>query len=150
VVTRLINGPARLVFEAWTRPDLFRRWWTPTSFNLTVLSCELDARTGGTYRLVIRHPASEQLMAFFGIYLEVVPGSRLVWTNEESGGGGAVTTVTFEEVGDATKVVVKELYATKQACDEAVASGSCSGWPEQFDQLEGLLSNEPKPPARSP
>jgi len=97
VVTRTVNGPARLVFEAWTKADLFKRWWVPKSVGLTLLSCELDVRVGGTYRLVFRHPASEQPMAFFGRYIEVTPHSRLVWTNEEAGEAGAVTTVTFEE-----------------------------------------------------
>jgi len=85
VVTRTVNGPARLVFEAWTKADLFKRWWVPKSVGLTLLSCELDVRVGGTYRLVFRHPASEQPMAFFGRYIEVTPHSRLVWTYEEAG-----------------------------------------------------------------
>ena len=97
VVTRIFNGPARIVFEAWTRPELFTRWWVPKSFGLTLLSCEMDIRVGGTYRLVFKHPASGQPMAFFGNYREVTPPSRLVWTNEEGGEEGAVTTVTFEE-----------------------------------------------------
>src|SRR5215831_2470420 len=96
VVTRTFNAPARIVFEAWTKSELFQRWWAPKSFGLTMLSCEMDVRTGGTYRLVFRHPASEQPMAFFGRYIEVIPNSRLVWTNDEGGDGGAVTTVTFE------------------------------------------------------
>src|SRR3954452_18065907 len=102
VVTRTFNGPARIVFEAWTKPELFRRWWAPKSFGVSVISCEIDVRTGGTYRLVMGHPSSEQPMAFFGRYIEVTPNSRLVWTNDEGGEGGAVTTVTFEEKGDAT------------------------------------------------
>src|ERR1700759_4632381 len=85
VVTRIFNGPARIVFEAWTRPELFTRWWVPKSFGLTLLSCEMDIRVGGTYRLVFKHPASGQPMAFFGSYREVTPPSRLVWTNEEGG-----------------------------------------------------------------
>ena len=139
VVTRTFNGPARIVFEAWTKPELFRRWWAPKSFGVSVISCELDVRTGGTYRLETGHPSSEQPMAFFGRYIEVTPHSRLVWTNDEGGEGGAVTTVTFEEKGDATLVVVHELYPSKEALDEAIASGSTSGWGEQFEQLDELL-----------
>src|SRR5215471_15405660 len=89
VVTRTINAPARIVFEAFTKPDLFKRWWVPKSFGLSLLSCELDVRVGGTYRLVFSHTCSEP-MAFFGRYIEVTPHSRLVWTNEEGGDGGAV------------------------------------------------------------
>src|SRR5690349_3628177 len=124
VVTRTFNAPVRIVFEAWTKPELFRRWWAPRSFGVSVISCELDARTGGTYRLVMGHPSSEQPMAFFGRYIEVTPHSRLVWTNDEGGEGGAVTTVTFEEKGDATLVVIHDLYPSKEALDDAIGSGS--------------------------
>ena len=97
VVTRTINGPARIVYEAWTTPELFKRWWAPKSFGMTILSCEMDVRVGGTYRLVLSHPVSAQPMAFFGRYIEATPHSRLVWTNDEGDEDGAVTTVTFEE-----------------------------------------------------
>ena len=99
VVTRTINGPARMVFEAWTKPELFKQWWVPKSFGLSVLSCEMDVRVGGRYRLVFSHPAASKPMEFFGRYVEVTPHSRLVWTNEEGEGGGQVTTVTFEQEG---------------------------------------------------
>ena len=139
-VTRTFNGPARIVFEAWTRPELFKLWWTPKSYGLTMLSCEMDVRVGGTYRLVFRHPASEQPMAFFGRYTDVVPPSRLVWTNDEGGEGGAVTTVTFEEQGEKTLVVMHDLYSSKEALDEAIACGSTGGLTETFEQLDELLA----------
>ena len=139
-VTRIVKGPARLVFEAWATPSLFRRWWLPESFGMTVVSYEADIRTGGHYRLVIGHPAAPEPMAFFGRYIEVTPPARIVWTNEEGGEEvGAVTTVTFEEQDGATLVTVRDLYPSKEACDEAIASGSTSGWGEQLDQLEALL-----------
>src|SRR6187399_90372 len=106
VVSRIINAPPRIVFKAWTKAELFQRWWVPKSLGLTLLSCELDVRVGGVYRLVFRHPATSEPMAFHGRYLEVVPHSRLVWTNEEAGGSGQVTTVTFEERGDKTLLVM--------------------------------------------
>jgi uncharacterized protein YndB with AHSA1/START domain len=141
VVTRAVNASARIVFEAWTKPDLFRRWWTPKSLGMTILSCEMDARTGGSYRLVFRHPAGDQPMEFFGRYREVTPCSRLVWTNEEAGESGPVTTVTFTEKAGQTLVVVSDLYPSKAALDEAIASGSTSGdMGETFDQLEELLA----------
>ena len=138
VVTRSFNGPARIVFEAWTRPELFTRWWLPKSIGLTMLSCEMDVRTGGTYRLVIRPPGSEQPMAFFGRYIEVTPHARLVWTNDEGGEGGAVTTVTFEERGATTLVVMHELHRSKEALDDAI--GSTDGIGETFAQLDELLA----------
>jgi uncharacterized protein YndB with AHSA1/START domain len=149
VVTRTVNAPARIVFEAWTKPELFRRWWAPKSFGLTIISCELDVRTGGTYRLEMGHPSFEQPMAFFGRYLEVIPNSRIVWTNDEGGEGGAVTTVTFEERGGATLVVIHDLYPSKEALDEAIASGSTSGWGEQFEQLDEFLTTRGASEGRS-
>ena len=137
VATRTVNGPARLVFEAWTKAELFRRWWVPKSYGLTLLSCEMDVRVGGKYRLEFEHSG----MAFFGTYLEVTPHSRLVWTNEEGGEGGPVTTVTFEEKGGKTLLVMHELYPSKEALDEALASGATTGWGEQFEQLDALLSS---------
>ena len=137
VVTRTVNGPARIVFEAWTTPELFKRWWVPKSFGLSLLSCELDVRVGGQYRLVFRHGDSE--MAFFGKYIEVTPHSRIVWTNDESGEDGAVTTVTLEEKGDKTLLVLHELYRSKEIRDAALASGSYDGMSETFGQLDEVL-----------
>jgi uncharacterized protein YndB with AHSA1/START domain len=140
VVTRTFNAPARLVFEAWTDPQLFRRWWVPKSFGLTLLACELDVRVGGTYKLVFSHPAAPEPMTFLGRYLEVTPHSRLVWTNEEAGDNGQVTTVTFTEEGDTTVLVMHDRYPSKEALDEAIASGSTSGADETFNQLAELLN----------
>ena len=141
VVTRIVDGPVHLVFEAWTRPDLFQRWWAPKSFGVSLVSFEADIRTGGTYRLMMGHPSSEKPMAFFGRYLDVTPHGRLVWTNDEGGDAGAVTTVTFEAWNGATRVIVRELYPSKDALDDAMASGSTSGWGEQFEQLDQLVAS---------
>ena len=140
VVTRTVNGPARLVFEAWSRPDLFQRWWAPKSCGLTIVSYEADVRTGGGYRLVMNHPSMPQPMAFFGAYIEVTPPARIVWTNDEGDEEGAVTTVTFTDKDGVTEVVVHELYPTKDSLDEAMANGSTTGWGEQFEQLDVLLA----------
>lgn len=135
VVTRTVNAPAHLVFEAWTNAELFRQWWVPRSYGLNLMSCDMDVRVGGQYRLVFRH--GDSTMAFFGTYLEVAPPSRLVWTNEEGDGGETVTTVTFEEKAGATLVVVHDRYPTK----EALESGSADAMPEAFDQLDELLAS---------
>ena len=134
VVTRTFDGPARIVFEAWTKPELFERWWVPKSMGMTLLSCDMDVRVGGKYRLEFEPDA----MAFFGTYLEVTPHSRLVWTNEEGGEGGSVTTVTFEDKGGKTLLVLHELYPSKEALDDAI-TGMEGGMPEQFQQLDELL-----------
>jgi uncharacterized protein YndB with AHSA1/START domain len=134
VVTRTFNGPARIVFEAWTKPELFRRWWVPRSMGMSLLSCEMDVRVGGKYRLEFEPDA----MAFFGTYLEVTPHSRLVWTNEEGGEGGPVTTVTFEDKGGKTLLVLHELYSSKEALDTA-GTGAADATVETFAQLDELL-----------
>src|SRR5262245_14286102 len=139
IVTRTLHATARNVFEAWPRPELLKRWWAPKSFGVSFVSCEADVRTGGTYRFVFSHPASEQPMEFFGRYIEVTPPCRLVWTNDEAGEGGAVTTVTFEERDGETLVVMHDLYPSKEALDAAIASGSTGGMPETFEQLDELL-----------
>lgn len=138
VVTRSVKAPARLVFQAWTRADLFRRWWVPKSFGLNLLSCDMDVRVGGKYRLAFSH--GDSTMEFFGTYLEVVPHARLVWTNEEGAGGQTITTVTFEETGGETRIVIHDLYPSKEALD---ASGASGGMPETLDQLEELLATVP-------
>jgi uncharacterized protein YndB with AHSA1/START domain len=138
VVTRTFDAPARLVFAAWSKPEWFRKWWVPRSMGMTLRSCEMDVRTGGTYRLVFGDDP-ENPMAFFGSYLEVVPEKRIVWTNEESGDAGSVTTVTFEERDGKTLLVMSELYPTKEALD-AAGTGAQEATHETFGQLDELLA----------
>ncbi len=140
IVTRSFNAPAALVYEAWTKPELLQRWWAPKSFGISFIRCEVDVRVGGRYRFEFGHPASEQPMAFFGRYLEVTPLKRLVWTNEEAGDAGALTTVSFEDRGAQTLLVLRDLYPSKEALDDAVNSGSTSGFGETFQQLEDMLA----------
>lgn len=135
VVTRAFNAPARLVFAAWTRPELFKQWWLPKSMGMTLVSCEMDVRTGGKYRLGFGDG-----MDFFGRYLEVTPHSRLVWINEESGDAGSVTTVTFEEKDGRALLVLSELYPSKEALD-AAGTGAADAMGETFQQLDELLAN---------
>jgi uncharacterized protein YndB with AHSA1/START domain len=136
VVTRTFNGPARIVFEAWTTPELLKQWWVPKSMGMTLLSLEADVRVGGRYRLVFGHGSTP--VEFFGRYLEVTPHSRLVWTNEESGDDGSVTTVTFEEQSGKTLLVMRELYPSKKALD-AAGTGAADATVETFEQLDELL-----------
>ena len=138
VVTRIFDAPVRLVFEAWTTPELFKQWWVPKSSGANLLSCEQDVRVGGGYRLLFSHPNFTTPMAFFGKYLEVVPNARLVWTNEESP-DGAVTTVTFEEKDGRTHLVMRELYPSKQALETAI-EGMDEVMPEAFEQLDEFLA----------
>jgi uncharacterized protein YndB with AHSA1/START domain len=139
VVTRTFNAPARLVFEAWANPELFKRWWVPKSMPMSLRSCEMDVRVGGKYRLVFGNETTT-FMEVFGKYLEVTPPSRLVWTNEEGDEGGTVTTVTFEEKAGKTVLVIHDLYPSKAALETALASGSTEGLPEQLEQLDEFLT----------
>ena len=138
VVKRVFNGPARHVFKAWTTPALLMQWWAPKSFGINMVGCEVDARTGGRYRFSFKVPGMDQPMDFFGRYVEVVPDARIVWTNEE-GEAGSVTTLTLEEKDGKTLLVLRDVYPDKQALDEALASGSTGGYPEQFVALDELL-----------
>jgi uncharacterized protein YndB with AHSA1/START domain len=147
VVTRTFDAPARIVFEAWTKPELFEEWWVPRSMGMTLRSCELDVRTGGKYRLVFGDDPANPV-AFFGKYLEVVPNQRIVWTNEESGADGSVTTVTFEEKNGKTTLVMSELYPTKEALD-AAGTGAQEAMNETFGQLDELLASLAASAARS-
>lgn len=135
VVRRIFDAPARLVFEAWTRPELFRQWWVPKSSGLVLLSMDHDVRVGGSYRVAF-DLGNSKTMVFFGRYVEVTPPSRLAWTNEESD-DGAVTTVTFEDKDGQTHLTFSELYPTKEAFDRN--DGSTEGLSEQFAQLDTLL-----------
>ncbi len=137
VVTRTFDAPARLVFAAWTRADLFQQWWLPKSMDMKLESIEMDVRPGGRYRLGFGGG-----MDFFGRYLEVIPPVRLVWTNEESGDAGPVTTVTFEEKDGTTLLVLRELYPSKEALD-AAGTGAAEVMPETFQQLDELLARWP-------
>lgn len=134
VVTRWFDAPVRLVFEAWSNPELFQRWWVPKSMGMKLHACELDVRTGGTYRLNFGDG-----MDFFGRYLEVAPPSRIVWTNEEGGETGSVTTVTFEEADGGTLLVMSELFPSKEALDSE-GTGAAEATHETFEQLDGLLN----------
>lgn len=138
VVKRTFDAPVHIVFAAWSKPELFKQWWVPKSVGMSLVSCDMDIRTGGAYRLVFSHPAFDQPMAFFGTYREVTPNQRIVWMNEESD-EGAVTTVTFEENDGKTLVTFHELYPTTAALEDALA-GSAEGLPEQFAQLDELLA----------
>jgi uncharacterized protein YndB with AHSA1/START domain len=133
VVTRSFDAPARLVFEAWSNPELFQRWWVPKSMGMKLHSCEMDVRAGGTYRLNFGDG-----MDFFGRYIEVTPPSRVVWTNDEGGENGSVTTVTFEEKDGRTLLVMSELYPSKEALD-AEGTGAADATKETFGQLDELL-----------
>lgn len=141
VMTRTFNGPSRIVFDAWTKPELLKRWWAPCSLGVKLFSCEADVRVGGTYRYVFGHDAKHS-MAFSGVYTEVTPHARLVYTQlfePMRAAGEAIVTATFEEQGGKTRFELHALYPSKEALDGAVASGMEQGMRETMEQLEALV-----------
>lgn len=138
IVRRSFDAPARLVFDAWTKPELLKRWWTPKSLGMSLVECAVDLRVGGKIRFLISHPSFPQPMEFFGHYREVVPGARLVWTNEEAGDNGQITTVTFEEKDGKTLVTTRELYPSKEALE--AEAGACDHAEETYGQLDAIIA----------
>lgn len=138
IISRTVHAPVRIVYAAWTNADLFSKWWIPKSVPMTLLACKMDVRVGGRYSLTFKHESGE--MEFFGTYLEVTPNARIVWTNEEGGPDAPITTVTFEEQGGKTLVLVSERHATKESLDEALASSLADGMNEQFNQLDEFVA----------
>ncbi|MCU1693717.1 MAG: hypothetical protein JWM64_2808 [Frankiales bacterium] len=133
-VTRMFNGPVHLVFDAWTKPELFRQWWLPKSMGMTLHHLEMDARTGGSYHLNFGKGAD-----FHGTYLEVTPHSRIVWTNDEGGEHSSVTTVSFEEQDGKTLLVMSEVYPSPEALE--AGAGAEQATHETFGQLDDLLAS---------
>jgi uncharacterized protein YndB with AHSA1/START domain len=141
VITRSFRAPAHIVFDAWTKPELVRRWWAPASRGVTLVQCDADLRPGGTYRYVLARGKAERFV-FFGKYLEIVRPTRLVYTQSfEPVPGEAVVTVSFEERDGSTMLVSHELYPSKDALDGALASGMEDGMRETFEQLDELVAS---------
>lgn len=142
VVTRTFNGPAHIVFDAWTKPELLKRWWAPRSYGVTLFECESDLRAGGTYRYAFgRDPSHPEV--FSGRYIEVRSPSRLVLTQlyeRMRDAGEAVVTVTFEESQGRTLLTLHQLFPSKEALEGALASGMEQGMRVTLDQLEELIA----------
>ncbi len=138
VITRVFNAPPKLVFEAWTRPEHVGHWYVTR--GLTFVACQIDLRPGGTYRYVL-HDASGQQYAFSGVYREVVPYTRLIYTDSFEGmpGHEALVTLTLEEHDGKTQLVSRALYQTTQDRDAHIRSGMEQGMKETLSRLEAYL-----------
>jgi uncharacterized protein YndB with AHSA1/START domain len=143
VVTRTFDAPARIVFDAWTKPELLARWWAPKGRGVTLFQCESDVRVGGKYRYVFgRDPKNP--MVFSGTYTEVDRPSRLVWTQileSMRAAGEVIVTATFQERDGKTDLVLTQLFPSKEALDGAIATGMEKGMRETFEQLEELVGS---------
>jgi uncharacterized protein YndB with AHSA1/START domain len=148
VIARTFNGPARIVFDAWTRPELVRRWWAPKSHRVSVVACDADIRVGGGYRYLLRLDTGNEF-AFSGRYSEVTPHSRLVYTQifeptaagAKPGDDEVIITVTFDERDGKTHLVSHSLCPSKDVRDAIIASGMEHGMRETMDQLEELVAS---------
>jgi uncharacterized protein YndB with AHSA1/START domain len=143
IISRTFNAPARIVFDAVTKPELMKRWWAPKSHGVTLVQCDIDLRVGGTYRYVMQQ-GSGPLMAFSGTYAEVTPPNRIVSDEifEPMASLGAVrVTVTLEEQDGKTRLVNHSVYPSKQARDAVLASGMEHGMRESMDQLDELVAS---------
>jgi uncharacterized protein YndB with AHSA1/START domain len=143
VIARTFDGPARIVFDAWTKPELLRRWWAPCSLGVTLFECDADVRVGGSYRYVFGRDR-EGAVAFSGRYTEVAPHSRLVYTQifePMRDAGEAIVAATFDEQRGKTRLVLRGLYPSKQALDATIASGMEQGMRETMEQLEKLVAS---------
>jgi uncharacterized protein YndB with AHSA1/START domain len=141
VIRRFFHAPPRLVFDAMTKPELLRRWWAPRSLGVALIDCEGDVRVGGRYRYVFGRPG-EPVMAFSGVYREVVPGSRVVYTQifepTPEAGEGLITS-EFQAHDAGTMLVSRELYPSQEVLEGVLASGMERGMRESLEQLEELL-----------
>jgi uncharacterized protein YndB with AHSA1/START domain len=143
VITRTFNAPARIVFDAWTKAELVKRWWAPKSHGVSIAECNADVRVGGSYRYVLR-PKEGDDIAFSGKYTEITPHSRLVYTQffePMRDAGAVIVTITFEEQGAKTRLVSHELYPSKEAREAALGSGMEHGMRETMDQLDELVAS---------
>jgi uncharacterized protein YndB with AHSA1/START domain len=143
VVTRTFNAPAHIVFDAWTKPELLKRWWAPKSFGVSLFECESDLRVGGTYRYAFgRDPKNPEV--FSGRYVEVNSPSRLVLTQiyeRMRNAGEAIVTATFEESEGRTRLTLRQLFPSKEALEGALASGMEHGMRVTLDQLDALVAS---------
>jgi uncharacterized protein YndB with AHSA1/START domain len=143
VVTRTVNGPAKLVFDAWTKPELLKRWWAPKSLGVSLFECEQDVRVGGKYRFAFGHNPQDPEV-FSGHYTEVTPTTKLVCTQvyeRMAAAGEAIITATFEEKDGRTRLTLSQRFPSEQALDGAVASGMERGMRETLDQLAALVES---------
>lgn len=141
VIARTFHGPARIVFDAWTKPEYVRRWWAPASLGVSMASCDADVRAGGSYRYVLQTPQGR--ITFSGVYREVTPPTRLVYTQifeEHPEGDPVIVTVTFEERDGKTHMVSHERYPSPEVRELVLASGMEHGMRETMDQLDALVA----------
>ncbi|MBR0645306.1 SRPBCC domain-containing protein [Plastoroseomonas hellenica] len=140
VVTRVYDAPARLLFEAWSKPEHIMKWFGPKGWPVTL--CEMDFRVSGRWRFAMTGPSGVQNTPFGGEYHEIVPNRKIVFDNgfEEPGAGRMMMTVTFDEAADGrTTLTWRTLFPTVAMRDEYVGLGMEQGIASGFDQLTDVV-----------
>jgi uncharacterized protein YndB with AHSA1/START domain len=140
IISRVYDAPARLLFEAYTRPEHIKRWFGPRDWPVT--HCEMDFRVGGRFRFRMTGPAGEQGPPFGGQYLEIVRNQKIVYDTafEAPGSETFVVTVTFDEQGGKTTLVMRTLFASAAMKREYLGLGFAEGTGSGFDQLGELVA----------
>ncbi len=142
VIQRVFRARPQTVFDAMTKPELLRRWWAPRSLGVELYECDADVRVGGKYRYVFGK-SGQPTMAFNGVYQEVVPGQRVVYTQifePMPDAGAGIITATYEPHPEGTLFIQRELFPSKEVLDGVIASGMERGMRETLEQLDGLVS----------
>jgi len=141
LITRSFDAPARVVFEALTRPEHVRRWWAPRSCT-EMLRCEIDFRVGGAWRYVMRHSGGFEV-GFSGTFLEIVAPTRVVQTEifDPYPDAAATVTLTLVERGGRTTLTSRSLYPSREVRDQVIASGMEHGMRESMVQLTEVVGS---------
>jgi uncharacterized protein YndB with AHSA1/START domain len=139
VLTRVFDAPRRLVFDAFTKPELLKRWFGPRGWSLVV--CEVDLRVGGGFRFVLRSPDGRE-MGMRGVYREIVPPERSVHMEsfDDYPGESQVTAVLVEH-GGKTTLTATVSYASREIRDAVIQSGMEQGAAESYDKLAELFAS---------
>ena len=140
VITRTYDAPARLLFEAWSKPEHLMKWFGPVGWPLTL--CEVDFRKGGRWRFAMTGSSGQQNTPFGGVYLDIVPNRKIVFDNafEEPGSRKMIMTVTFEEADGRTTLTWHTLFESVAMKDEYVGMGIEAGAGSGLDQLADVVA----------
>ena len=141
VLTRVFDAPRHLVFDAFTKAELLKRWFGPHGWSLVV--CEVDLKVGGTFRFVLRGPDGAE-MGMRGVYKEIVRPERSVHMEsfDDYPGESQVTTVLTEQ-GGKTTLTATVLYPSQEVRDAVIKSGMEHGAAESYDKLAEMLASTP-------
>ena len=139
-MSRIFDAPSRLVFEAMTKPEHVKEWWGRLGEGYSVPVCEIDLRVGGAWRFVNKHPKGEA--AFHGVYREITPPERIVFTEifEEFPDAESVVTAVLTEENGKTRLTATVAYPSRDVRDAVINSGMAKGAAISYDRLEEVVA----------